>query len=89
MYKISVEFESLIYNNYLALTSTAVNMGISEDSNDNNRFSIFLIFGYANGTDEDIYIYKYANDTTKDDNNLVYYLTNKTSIDNNIFYMKL
>ena len=85
MYKISVEFESLIYNNYLALTSTAVNMGISEDSNDNNRFSIFLIFGYANGTDEDIYIYKYANDITKDDNNLVYYLTNKTSIDNNIF----
>ena len=77
---ISTEFEALIYNNYLAISSTAVKKG-ANINNELNKYSIFMIFGYMNGTDITIDINRYINN----DNNLVLDLTENISIDNNIF----
>ena len=75
-YEINTEFEAIIYNNYLAFTSTVQSSSI---------FSVFLIFGYANGTDGNIDIDKYFNDNIENNNNLVSDITNNVIIDNNIF----
>jgi hypothetical protein len=52
------EFATVIYNNYLVFSSTVVdpNTYVSEDD---DCFSIFMMFGYANGTDSIIDISNY------------------------------
>ena len=84
-YRISKEIEAIIYNNYLAITSTVTSK--KEKTNDDEKsFSMFLLFGYVNGTDDYINISKYINENEdSNSNNLVSDLTEKAIISNNIF----
>ena len=79
------ELSAFVYNGFLSLTSTALPQ--STNSNNDNFFSILLIFGYANGTDFEINIYPYLMDSDNYDNsnNLYTYLMGTMKIDNNIF----
>ena len=85
-YKIDSEFTINKYNNHLILSSTVVNSD-QDSSDDTNRFSLFLIYGYVNGTDniiEDIsnFIFKENSDNLL---NIVEILTQNILIENNIF----
>ena len=83
-YKTVKEFSAFIYNDYfLAFTSTVV----SPPSSSSPYFSIFLMFGYANGTDSEIDLSPYFMDLENYDpnNNIVYKLIEGISISNNIF----
>ena len=86
-YEINWELASDTYNGFLVLSSTVINYGETEKQTNNNRFSIFMIFGYVNGTDELINIYEYFSDdnNNNNDNNIVTNLTESLVIDNNIF----
>ena len=77
-HKMDKELAGHVYNGYFAFSSTIKNPNI---------FSIFMIFGYANGTDNTIDISPYLMDTGeyKDTNNLVKDLLKNMTIDNNIF----
>jgi hypothetical protein len=77
-HKMDKEFAGHVYNGYLAFSSTVKNPSI---------FSIFMIFGYANGTDNTIDISPYLMDTGEYNNvnNLVTALLKNMTIDNNIF----
>ena len=77
-YKMTKEFAAHVYNGYLAFSSTVDNSGI---------FSIFMIFGFANGTDFIFNIFPYLMDTGIYDinYNLVNFLLEHMTIDNNIF----
>ena len=85
-YKIYSELTSIIYNDYLVFSSTMVN---SDEDNPNNEncFSIFLIYGYVNGTDKTIdNISEYFRDENDNNNkNIVEELTQNVNIENNIF----
>ena len=86
-YVINKELEANIYNNYLAFSSTVKLKGESSISDDKS-FSIFLLFGYVNGTDDYINISKYFNENIEGNNNnynLVLDLTENAIIENNIF----
>ena len=84
IYKFTKELASSLYNGYLAFTATLLPL-VPNDTLD-NFFSIFLIFGYANGTDATIDIYPYLSDTDSYDssNNLYNFLSTTMKIDNNI-----
>ena len=79
------ELSAFVYNGFLSITSTALPRSSSSDSD--KYFSIFLIVGYANGTDFEINIYPYLTDSDNYDNsnNLYTYLMGTMKIDNNIF----
>ena len=79
------EISAHIYNGFLAFTATVLPPESNYDSN--NFFSMFLLFGYANGTDSEIDLYPYFYDSENYDasNNLYNYLINSLTIDNNIF----
>ena len=85
-YKINSEFTIDIYNNHLVLSSTVINSNI-DSPNDTDRFSIFLIFGYINGTDNIIEdISNYINEENSNSLlNIVEILTQNIIIENNIF----
>ena len=83
-YEINWELASDVYNGFLVLSSTVINYGETNKETDNNRFSIFMIFGYLNGTDELINIGEYFSDNDSI-NNIVINLTESLIIDNNIF----
>ena len=69
-----------IYNGLLVFSSTVRHIGI------NDIFSIFMIFGYVNGTDELIDISEYFMDNNiNNENNLIINLTQNIEIENNIF----
>ena len=79
------ELATVIYNNYLVFSSTVVdpNTYVSEDD---DCFSIFMMFGYANGTDSIIDISNYfMDDNIKNGNNLISKLVENITFDNNIF----
>jgi len=80
-HKIETEFESFLYNDYLAISSTVSNKNTFSGS----QYSIFVLFGYVNGTDDTIDINKYFNKEITNQNNLVSVLTENAIIDNNIF----
>ena len=83
-YEVNMEFSIDIYNNILALTSTVVNKGSS------NQFSIFILFGYANGTDSFIDISEYfMDDYIHSSKNIVSKLFENIIIENNIFGYEL
>ena len=77
-YTMTKELSAHLYNNYLAFSSTVTTNEIS---------SIFMIFGFGNGTDFTIDISIYLMDTGEynSDHNLVDKLLENLSIDNNIF----
>ena len=74
---IKSDFECFTYNNYLSLTLSA--------EKDSQIYSLFLMFGYVNGTDKIIDIRKYINYNISNNNNLILDLTENATIDNNIF----
>ena len=84
-YDIDEEFDGILCNNYLFITSTVINKGETNKYSNDLKYSIILIFGYVNGTDEYINIYKYINENIDNENNLISDLVEKAKIDNNIF----
>ena len=73
------DLSAYLYNDYIAFTSTVFS--------NNKSYPIFMIFGYANGTDLEIDISKYFidNEVYSNINNLVRDLLDTIVIDNNIF----
>ena len=82
---LSKELSGFIYNGYLAFTATVIPRG--ENALSEIFFPVFLIFGYANGTDFEIDIYPYLSDTADftGTKNLYEDLIAEAKIDNNIF----
>ena len=79
-----IEIAGNIFNNILVFSSTVSYIGSEE------QFSIFMMFGYVNGTDEIIDISKFFNyDDNNEEINLVTKLTENITIDNNIFGYEL
>ena len=78
-YIFALELSAFVYNDYLAFTSTVKLY--------TKYFSIFMIFGYANGTENTIDISPYFTDSNYYDinNNLINKLNEDLIIDNNIF----
>ena len=78
-YNLEKELSAHLYNGYLAFSSTVNNNG--------NMFSIFMIFGFGNGTDFIIDISPHLMDTGNytEGNDLVTRLLKNLTIDNNIF----
>ena len=81
-YKTVKEFSAFIYNNYLVFTSTVVTT-----SAETEYFSLFMMFGYPNGTDSNIDLSRYFIDIDGYDskNNIITKLLEGLTIDNNIF----
>ena len=86
-YKINREIALAVFNNYLVFSSTVTDISKSNQVNDNSlRYSILIIFGYINGTDNSIDITDYLKDEYINSiNNIVTDLTGNIQIDNNIF----
>ena len=89
-YKFHYQISGFAYNGYLLFSSTVTksspeSSGALEDSLEYN--SLFMIFGYANGTDEIIDISPYFNDTPnyQEDISFLEYLFGKIKIENNLF----
>ena len=84
-----MQISTYLYNGYLLFSSTF----ITQEENDNledystNYFSLFMIFGYANGTDriENIYNYLSNHETCEEENVFYNLLAKNTKIENNIF----
>ena len=82
-YKSILELSTILYNNYLVFSSSVIN---SDALDEQNYFSIFMIFGFANGTDKTIDISSFFMDNNEIiENNLISELTKNITIDNNIF----
>ena len=78
------EFSGFVYNNYFGFTSTV------QTTSEDNYFSIFMLFGYSNKTDNTDNIINIALSFTDIDNydtsnNLITKLSEGLTIDNNIF----
>ena len=80
-YNVTKELSGFVYNDYLVFSSTI------DSSPDGKYLSMLMIFGYANGTDMEIDISPYFNDTDDFDNNnnIINQLQKGLTIDNNIF----
>ena len=83
-----INLSAFAYNGYLLFAST----GIMIDENDyfddsTNYFSLFMVFGYANGTDTvvDISFYLKGNENFKQENNFTDPPFENFTIENNIF----
>ena len=80
--KLDKEFSIDVYNGHLMFTSTATKTS--------GRYSILMIFGYANYTDYDLDISQYFMDDNDDiQNNLIDKLLENIQIENNIFKYSL
>ena len=92
-YIISKELSTIIYNDLLILTSTAIdskNTSLISNSDeymiDEICFSIFMIFGYINSTNNIIDISDFfRNNNNNMENNIISQLLENVVIDNNIF----
>ena len=85
VYKINKELELNLYNNYIVLSSTVVDYTTSKPEDD-NRFSIFMMFGYITGSDEYIKIEDYfMDDYINSTQNIINKLKGDKEIQNNIF----
>ena len=81
-YKLAYEFSSILFNNNLVFSSTAFSDSI------NDYFSILILFGFVNGTDNIIDISSYFIEDDNfiyNDNNIIIKLKDNIIIDNNIF----
>ena len=85
-YTFDKEFCGYNYNDYLMFTITA----IPNDLGEGNFISLLMIFGYANGTDNEIDISPYLSDNELYNSsiNLIHDILNNITIDNNIFGYK-
>ena len=80
LYEVNQELSADVYNNLLVFSSTVVTPGST------SQFSIFMMFGYANGTDETIEISEFfMDDYINNNKNIVTELTKNIVIENNIF----
>jgi len=81
------EISAFIYNDFLIFTGTILPAGAASSTSSQNYFPILLMFGYPNGTDFEIDISPYLNDSDNYDpsNNLYNLLMERMQIDNNIF----
>ena len=85
-YKINRELLLNIYNDYLIFSSTVIDKEETSIDNNDARFSILMLFGYVNGTDNTINITDYLKDDyINSNNNLIDKLTEHIEINNNIF----
>ena len=76
------------YNDYLLFSATGKveNDYYYNNGDFNNYLSIFMVFGYANGTDSIIDITKFLNKDAYDSKeNFIHFLYNNLTIENNIF----
>ena len=76
------------YNDYLLFSATGKveNDYYYNNGDFNNYLSIFMVFGYANGTDSIIDITKFLNkDAYESKENFIHFLYNNLTIENNIF----
>ena len=85
----NIQISGFSYNGFIVFASTF----ISEENNnyyDNsiNYLSLFMVFGYPNGTDSIVNISYYLNDSENyiPENNFFEFLFSKMKIENNIFY---
>jgi len=87
-YKYVKEIATTIYNNYLAFSSTVI---LSSSSDEEDYFSILMIFGYVKGIDNKIDISPYFMDidSYNEQNNLISKLIENITIDNNVFGYKI
>ena len=78
------KLSACLYNGFLAFTTTILPR--ETNNNEDNYFSLFMIFSYANGTDLEINIAPYFMDIDdyNPSNNLYDYLMNTMIIENNI-----
>ena len=80
LFEVNKELSADVYNNLLVFSSTVVSPGSSD------QFSIFMMFGYANGTDGTIDISEFfMDDYINSNKNIVTELTKNIIIENNIF----
>ena len=84
-YKINQELLLNVYNGYLILSSTVIDINSNSEENE-DRYSILILFGYVNGTDKEMIITDYLKDDyINSENNIVNKLTENIEINNNIF----
>ncbi len=84
------QIKGFSYNNYLMFSSTGGignNQGYTNYQNYAKYLSMFMIFGYANGTDStiDISQFLFKEDYNNIDNNFFWFLFQNLTIENNIF----
>ena len=81
-HQIDQELAADVYNGHLIFTSTCIK--------DSSQYSILMIFGYANKTDNELDISGFfMDDNPNDQNNLVQKLLENVQIENNIFKYSL
>ena len=76
------------YNDYLLFATTSLKKDdINSSERDKNYLSLFMMFGYANGTDNiiDISIYLENENNNQQNNDFYQFLKNSITIENNIF----
>ena len=86
--KLNNEMSAFIYNGFLAFTTTALPLGYERED---DFLSLFLLFGYPNGTDFKIDIFPYLMDTGyyNSSNKIYNLLIQNVTINNNIFCYEL
>ena len=86
-----LQISGFYYNDYLLFSSTAISIEDSYnfDEDDSNYLSIFMIFGYPNGKDNDINILEYLNIEVDSSEGLYDKLYKYLTIENNIFGYEL
>ena len=86
-----MQISTYLYNGYLLFSSTFITQEENDNSEDysTNYFSLFMIFGYVNGTDriENIYNYLSNHETFEEENVFFNLLTQNRKIENNIYIM--
>ena len=82
IHEINQELSADVYNGYLIFTATCIK--------DSSQYSILMIFGYANKTDNSLDISEFfMDDNPNNQNNLVHKLLENVLIENNIFQYSL
>ena len=87
-YILTLQISGFFYNDYLLFTSTALSSAESYNyDDDSNYLSIFMMFGYPNGTDSiiDISPFLYLEESSREGDSLFDYLSDNLIIENNIF----
>ena len=81
-----MQISTYLYNGYLLFSSTFITQEENDNSEDysTNYFSLFMIFGYVNGTDriENIYNYLSNHETFEEENVFFNLLTQNRKIEN-------
>ena len=87
-YKIYLELSSILYNDYLVLSSSVCN---APSCDNNNYFSFLIIFGYVNGSNIYINISHFLSEFNFDNNknNIIDKILENITIDNNVFGYEL